>query len=167
MPATAQQKKAPAPATHHGRVDRAHAIGFYQDWTAAIHREGGEAVCYAFTRAASSTPTLAGRGDVVLTVTQRPPARDVVAISAGFAYSRNAAVAVSVEQTSFSFYTAQRSAFARDGRAAVRAFAKGRLVIARSPGPKGQVISDHFSLRGFRAAYAAIQKACPPGRGAS
>ncbi len=165
--AMAQQKKAPPPSAHHLPPGGPHAIGFYDDWTAAIHREGGQAVCYAFTRAASSTPTLAGRGDVVLTVTERRPARDVVAISAGFAYSRNAAVAVGIEQTSFSFYTAQRSAFARDGHEAVVAFQKGRLVIARSPGPRGQIISDHFSLHGFRGAYAAIQKACPSGKGAS
>lgn len=156
------QSKRPVAAVRHPTVGSApHAIGYFTDWVAAMHREAGELVCYAFTRAASSTPALAGRGDVVLTVAERPGGRDVVAISAGFAYSRNASVGVSIEQTSMQFYTAGRSGFARDGHAAVEAFEHGRLVVARSPGPRGVVVSDHFSLRGFRAAYAAVQRACP------
>ena len=55
-------------------------------------------MCYAFTRAQSSAPAVPGRGDVVLTVTERTGGRDAVAISAGFAYAANAAVAVNVDQ---------------------------------------------------------------------
>jgi hypothetical protein len=137
------------------------AIGRFEDWTAAVHQEAGQPVCYAFTRATASTPALRGRGDVVLTVTERPGGRDAVAISAGFAYAPNAAVQVAADATSMEFYTAQRSAFARDGHAAVIAFQRGRQVVARSPGPKNGVVTDSFSLRGFSAAYAAILKACP------
>ncbi len=94
-------------------------------------------MCYAFTRAATSTPPLPGRGDVVLTVTQRPGgARDAVAISAGFAYAPNAEVTLQVEGASLPFYTSQRSAFARDGHAVVGAFERGRQAVAKSPGPR-------------------------------
>jgi len=58
--------------------------------------------------------------------------------------------------------TAQRSAFARDGRAAVLAFAKGKTAVAHSPAPHDVTAVDTFSLRGFEAAYTAINKACPP-----
>jgi Invasion associated locus B (IalB) protein len=121
----------------------------------------GQQVCYAFVRASGSQPALPGRGEVVLTVTQRPGGRDAVAISAGFAYAAGAEVQVGVDQTQLGFYTASRSAFAHDGHAAVAAFEKGRQAVAKSPGPRGGVVSDSFSLRGFSAAYAAINKACP------
>jgi len=137
------------------------ALGKFDDWTAATHVEGGQTVCYAFTRANASTPALAGRGDVVLTVTERPSGRDAVAISAGFAYSANAAVSVEVDPAKLEFYTAQRSAFARDGHAVVAAFNRGRQAVAHSPGPRNVPVSDTFSLRGFRDAYAAILKVCP------
>lgn len=163
-PAEAQQKKPLVPPRP---PSGAHAIGHFEDWVAATHPEDGQPVCYAFTRASNSAPALAGRGEVVLTVTERSTGRDVVAISAGFGYSANAAVRVEVEATSFEFYTAQRSAFARDGHAAVVAFQRGRQVLARSPGPKGAPVADSFSLHGFSAAYAAIEKACPPGKAAS
>jgi invasion protein IalB len=141
------------------------AIGTFDNWTAATNKEAGQTVCYAFTRATASAPAVSGRGDVVLTVTERQSGRDAVAISAGFAYAPNAEVAVVIDaQPPLAFYTAQRSAFARDGHAAVQAFLKGRQLVATSPGPKAGKVSDNFSLKGFNAAYAAIVKACPPAK---
>jgi hypothetical protein len=58
------------------------------------------------------------------------------------------------------FYTSQRSAFARDGHAVVGAFERGRLAVAKSPGPRNAAVTDTFSLRGFSPAYAAMNKAC-------
>lgn len=152
-PAPARPAPAPAPAPKE--------IGKFDDWIAATHQESGQTVCYAFTRAESSNPAVPGRGQVVLTVTQRPTGRDAVAIEAGFSFAANAAVTVQVDQTGLDFYTAQRNAFARDGKAAVAAFQRGTRAIARSPGPKDAQVTDTFSLKGFSAAYAAIVKACP------
>jgi len=95
-------------------------------------------------------------------VTERASGRDAVAIEAGFSYPANASVTVQVEQAGLEFYTAQRAAFARDGKAAVSALHKGSRAIARSPGPKDTSVTDTFSLKGFGPAYAAIVKACPP-----
>jgi invasion protein IalB len=137
-------------------------LGRFDDWTAATHQESGQTVCYAFTRARTSAPALPGRTEVVLTVAQRPSGRDEVAVSAGFEYPKGAAVIMQVDTSGLDFYTAQRNAFARDGKAVVAAFEKGAQALARSPGPReGQVVADTFSLRGFSAAYAAINKACP------
>ena len=138
------------------------AIGTFGDWIAATYQQAGHTVCYAFTRAQSSTPSLPHRGDVVLTVTQRPDQRDGVAIEAGFDYAPKAAVTVQVDRTGLDFYTAEHNAFARDGKASVAAFQRGARAIARSPGPHGRQVTDTFSLKGFSAAYAAIVKACPP-----
>ncbi len=136
-------------------------LGKFDDWIAATHQESGQTTCYAFVRAKNSTPALPARGEVVLTVTERPTGRDTVAISAGFTYRKDAVATMQVDTTGLDFYTAQSSAFARDGKAAVAAFQKGEQALARSPGPQGQTVVDTFSLRGFSAAYAAINKACP------
>ena len=142
-------------------------IGTFEDWTAATNKEGGQTICYAFTRARASTPALAGRGDVVLTVTERPAGRDAVAISAGFAFAANAAGRLTVDAAGFDLYTAQRSAFARDGHAAAVAMQRGRQAVAHLPGPKGAEVADTFSLKGFPQAYAAIVKRCPAGKPAA
>ena len=160
LPAAAQPRPTTAPATAAAKPDGPKSIGTFQDWQAATYTEGGQPVCYAFTRPKQSG-TVAGRGEVNLTVTHRPAMRDAVSISPGFAYAANAEVKVALGATTLDFYTAQRSAFARSGVAAVAAFAKAPQAIAKSPSPRGEV-SDTFSMKGFSAAYAAINKACPP-----
>jgi hypothetical protein len=162
-PALAQSKP-PVKPSHPAPTPRTNApkaIGKFDDWEAATHVEAGQTVCYAFTYAQSSAPAMPGRDKVVLTVTQRQSGRDAVAISAGFSYAPNASVAVQVDQATLDFYTAQRSAFARDGHAAVVAFEKGNSAVAQSPAPHNVRVTDTFSLKGFTAAYAATNKACP------
>jgi hypothetical protein len=156
--AEAQTRKPPA---HAAPAAAAKKLAGFEDWIAATHEEGGQTVCYAFTRAQNSVPAMPGRGDVVLTVTERPTGRDAVAITAGFAYAPGADVLVQIDQAGLHFYTHLRNAFARDGGAAVAAMMKGRQAVARSPGPRGTTITDTFSLRGFAQAYGAIVKACP------
>ncbi len=137
-------------------------IGRWGDWRAATHHAAGSVVCYAYTRTASSSIRLPGRGDVVLTVTERPGApRDAVALSAGFVYPPGSQVDVTAGAARMAFYTAQRSAFARSGPQAVRAFDVVGTATARSPTPRGRSVTDVFSLRGFGDAHAAIARACP------
>jgi len=143
-------------------------IGEFQAWTAATHAEGGQKVCYAFTRATRSegVPNRAP-GDVLLVVTHRPKGRDQVALQSGYSYPRNAdggnPVQVSVGGAKLGFYTAGGSAFARDNKAALAALRNGREAVARGPlpnGGRGQA-SDSFSLAGFGAALDAISRECP------
>ncbi len=160
-PAPDPQHK-PAAAAPAAKADGPKQIGRFEDWTAATNTEAGQPACYAFVRANHSAPPVPGRGEVVLTVTQRPSGRDAVAISAGFAYAANATVKVQVDQTALEFYASGRSAFARDGHAAAAAFGRGTKITAHSPGPRNVAVTDTFSLKGFGHAYEAINKACPP-----
>lgn len=144
-------------------------IGEFQAWTAATHSEGGQKVCYAFTRATRSegVPNRAAN-NVLLVVTHRPKGRDQVALQSGYAYPRGAGgntdpVQVSVGGTTLGFYTSGNSAFARDNKAALAAFKGGREAVARGPlpnGARGQA-NDSFSLAGFSAALDAISRECP------
>ena len=100
----------------------------------------------------------------MLTVTERRGGRDAVAITAGYTYPKDAAVDVQVAGTKLPFFAAGSSAFARDGKAAVAAFRRGRDVLVRAPAAataKGGEAADTFSLAGFPAAYAAVSKRCP------
>lgn len=162
-PAMARHRPAHHPAHqaahHHDGGPR--SIGKFGQWQAATHQEGGQTACYAFTYASHSSPPLHGRGRVVLTVTERPGGRDAVAISVGYTYPKGADVSMDVGGKTLAFYTAQRSAFARDGQAAVAAFKGGSEATAKGPAPRKGSISDRFSLIGFSAAYDAINKECP------
>lgn len=137
-------------------------LGNFQDWTAAVHSERGQKVCYAFARASRSDPQRSG---VLLLVTHRPGSRDQVALRAGYAYPRNAEATITIGDAALRFYTNADSAFARDGRAAVAAFRNGREAAARGPAASGRgQVNDVFSLGGFTAAYDAISRECPAAR---
>jgi len=154
LPALAQPRPA-APAQGAGPRQ----LGSFRDWTAAAYQENGQKICYAFTRASKTEPNRQG---VVLTVTHRPGGRDMVAISAGYAYPRNAEVAVTIGQSSLRFYTGGNSAFARDGAAAVAAMRGGSRAVARGPAAGGRgTANDQFSLAGFSAAHDAMSRECP------
>jgi len=148
--------------------------GEFQSWTAATYAEGGQKVCYAFTRATRSegVPNRAPN-NVLLVVTHRPKGRDQVTLQAGYAYPRNAEggnpVQMSVGGANIGFFTSGNSAFARDNRAALSALRNGREAVARGPlpnGGRGQA-SDSFSLAGFDAALDTISRECPASAPAS
>ncbi|MBL6078918.1 hypothetical protein JMJ56_12945 [Belnapia sp. T18] len=148
---------APAvPLAAHAQQARPQKLGDYQSWIAAAYSEGGQKVCYAFTRTT--------RQGVLLTVTHRPGRRDTVTVSAGYAYPRNAEATAVIGGTDLPFYTAGSTAAARDGSAVVRAMRNGRELLLRGPGANGRgTTSDTFPLAGFTAAYEAISKECPSG----
>lgn len=153
---------APAAALAAGPVGLGPNGGQYGQWTAATYGQGADEVCYAFTTAQSSAPTLQARGKVMLTVSERHGSRDEVSVTSGYDYPHNAAVKVSVGATNFSFYTQKNMAFAADGSAAVVAFKIGDVAKSVSSGPDGHgKVTDQFSLSGFSDAYAAIVHACP------
>lgn len=159
LPALIALMASPALAQQRGAAQGPQRLGDFQDWTAAVHTEGGQKVCYAFTRASRSDPERQG---VIMTVTHRQQGRDQVAMSAGYAYPRNASVTVAVGSTQLAFYTSGNSAFARDGRAAVAAFRAGATATARGPRAGGRgAATDSFSLLGFTAAHEAISRECP------
>lgn len=154
--AQAQQRGAPAGA-------RPSQLGAFQAWTAATHMEGGQKVCYAFTRA-RNIEGVPGReqNNVMLVVTHRPGSRDQVAFRVGYSFARNAEAKLFVGSSELPFYTSGDTAFARDGRAVVAALRGGREALGRSPGPNGRgQATDTFGLNGFTAAYEAISRECP------
>lgn len=142
------------------------ALGEFGSWTAATHQEGGQKVCYAFTRARSAE----GAGNreansLMLVVTHRANGRDQVAARVGYSYARGAEPKLTVGSNELPFYTAGDNAFARNGRAVVAALRGGRDAVLRGPGPNGRgTATDTFPLNGFSAAYEAISRECPAGR---
>lgn len=102
-----------------------------------------------------------GRGNVVLTVAQRPHERDGVAVLLGYQVLPHAGARVQAGGKDLHFYLEGRSAFAPHGAEAIAAFSAGREATGHFPGPRGVTFADVFSLNGFAAAYQASLKACP------
>jgi invasion protein IalB len=144
-------------------------IGTFQNWIAAHTQEQGQKVCYAFARAARSEGGPQNRGPVTLTVTHRPAGRDQLALSAGYAFPRQAEAVMTIGTQEFrSYAVVQSSAFFQSGAPLIAALRNGREAVARSPGPSGRpAVTDAFPLAGFTAAYEAISRECPAPRAAA
>ena len=135
--------------------------GKFGNWTAATYGHGSGKICYAFTDAQTSNPSIAGRGAVMLTVTKRPGAQHEVTLSAGYTYPPHAKVVLNIGNLSIPFYTKGQTAFTTEGESAISAFKIGAVAQAQSTGPQGHSVNDDFSLTGFSDSYAAITAACP------
>jgi hypothetical protein len=97
----------------------------------------------------------------MLTVTERPGARDEVTISAGFPFAKDAAASLAVGTQKFDFYTKDSTAYTTMGTQAAAAFKAGDVATATLPGPHAKPVTDIFSLKGVSGAEAAIIAACP------
>lgn len=135
--------------------------GKFGDWTAATYGTGDAKICYAFASPRSSTPTIASRGKVMLTVTDRKGSPHEVSLTSGYNYPKDAKVSLAVGSKSFDFFTQDNVAFTSSGGDAVAAFEAGSTTTATGPGPHGHPVTDQFSLTGFSDAYKAITAACP------
>lgn len=158
--ASAPAAEKTARAAHAQKPAAPAKIASFGDWRLATHGSGAARVCYAYTRANPKTP-LPGRGEVALTVTERPSLRDAVAISAGFALTSRDDVQLQAGAAKAAFYPAGRQVFARDTAAALALLGRGGSASLAFPVPKGGVTADRFSLTGFADALAAARAACP------
>lgn len=151
----------PASALAQG-APTAKSIGVFENWQAATYVDNGQTVCYAFTR-----PLIGGKveersGGSVLSIAERPGMRDSIAIAVGYNFASGAEVSVSIGRSAHQeFYTSGSSAFSRDGSGLISAMKDGTELTSISPGPGHGSTTNHFSLKGFTAAYDAIVKACP------
>ena len=158
-PASTKPHAKAAPATHH--ASPAHAIARYGAWRVATDGDGAARVCYAYTRA-NPAASLPGRGEVALTVTERPNLRDTIAISTGFALAVKADVTLKIGTKSADFYPSGRSVFARDAAVTLPLLLAGADATLTLPNAaKGAPLTDHFSLDGIAQALAAARAGCP------
>lgn len=153
------------PVTAQAQRGQPQRLGAHNAWTAATHQEGGQKVCYAFTRAQAGTGAGAqARQNVTLTITHRPAGRDQVSVSLPAAPPRQAAVEMTIGSNEFRSYgTVQSSVFFQGSSELIAAMRGGRDAVVESPAARATV-RDTFSLSGFTAAYEAISRECPAGR---
>jgi hypothetical protein len=145
------------------------SLGTFDAWTAVEMPARAGKICYMVARPAKSLPEGAKRGDILLTVTHRPAAkqRDEVSFQSGYPYKAEAPVVLEVEKKKFELFTKPdtdpESAWSRDtnmDKALVAAMRAGNSLTIKGSSARGTDTTDTFSLDGFSKAYAEIGKAC-------
>lgn len=142
------------------------SIGTFGNWQAVTFEEGGNKGCYITSKPTKEEGQYSQRGRVYVLVTHRPVDKsyDVVSVVAGYTYGENGDVTLTIDQTDFSLFTHQDSAWAPDATAdtaLVDAMKKGNSMVVRGTSSRGTKTTDTYSLSGFTKAYQAIAEACP------
>lgn len=148
----------PAPA-------RADMIGSHEDWEAYKETEGGKPVCYIGAEPKKEEGKYTRRGDTYVLVTHRPAEKSagVVSVKAGYPYQKGSEVDVAIGGQSFKLFTDGGHAFAYDEKtdeALVQAMIRGVSMVVKGTSSRGTLTTDTYSLKGFTAAYQAINRAC-------
>ena len=145
-------------------------LGEFGAWTAARLQEGEDTLCFVFTRPTASSPTIPGRGDVVLSITARFRGRSLtetsIAETAGFIYTNQATVTMEIDARQHDLVASGDSAFVQNAPVVLDAlvtasrFSVGPIYV-RLIAPRQKNVVDSFSLSGFAAAYQTLAPGCP------
>jgi Invasion associated locus B (IalB) protein len=145
------------------------SLGTFDAWTAVEMPEKSSKICYMVARPTKSLPEGAKRGDILLTVTHRPAAkqRDEVSFQSGYPYKPGAPVVLEVEKKKFDLFTKPdtdpEGAWSRDAamdKALIEAMRAGKSLTVKGSSARGTETTDTFSLDGFTKAHAEIGQAC-------
>jgi|HigsolmetaAR206D_1030411.scaffolds.fasta_scaffold00531_4 Invasion associated locus B (IalB) protein. len=137
------------------------SAGIHGKWES--RETGGK--CWAATTPVSSTGAASGRGPAYLSIQNHPSegVRGSVAVVSGTKETAKGDVAVEVDGARFEMLPFDDAAFARSGApeaALIAAMRKGREMTVTWTLPSGQRVIDRYSLDGFSAAKAAIDRNC-------
>ncbi len=134
-------------------------------WEAYQETEGGKKVCYIGSLPKKATGKYKKRGDTYVLITHRPAEKsaNVVSVKAGYTYQENSEVEVLIGTETFKLFTDAGHAFAYDQKTdglLVKAMIRGAKMVIKGISSRGTKTTVSYSLRGFTAAYKAINKAC-------
>lgn len=136
-----------------------------RDWHAFQFTENGHRVCYMASRPTQTQPANVRRGDIFTLITHRPAenSRNVVSIIVGYTFRPNSQVQVAIGTDTFTLFTEQDTAWARDAATDLRlvqAMQRGSSMVVRGTSSRGTQTTDTYSLAGFSATYQEIGQAC-------
>ncbi|WPZ36129.1 invasion associated locus B family protein [Thalassobaculum sp. OXR-137] len=141
-------------------------IGRNGDWTAFTLSRGGGKVCYMASSPTKAEGDYSARGEVFALVTHDPKAgiHDEVSIVTGYTYRKDSEVTVQIGGATFDMFTSGDRAWTQgpeeDGPL-VQAMVRGADMVVKGVSSRGTLTTDTYSLSGFTATKALIDKACP------
>jgi invasion protein IalB len=152
---------APAPADAQTPTE----VGVFRDWAVFRHEAGGQRVCFMVSRPTRSQPENVRRGDIYITITNRPGDRiqDEVSFVSGYPFREGSEVSVEIGNDRFAMFTEGDTAWARDAetdRRLTDAIRRGSSMVVRGTSSRGTNTTDTFSLAGTGDAHRAAARAC-------
>jgi len=143
----------------------AELIDNFGDWSAFVETEAAGTTCFIASEPKKSKGEYAKRGDVNFMVTHRPAEKslNVISFDSGYTYQSGSEAVVAVGKSEFRLFTDGGVAWAYDAeadKALVGAMRAGSTMTITGTSNRETLTVDTYSLTGFAAAYAAVNKAC-------
>lgn len=142
-------------------------VGDYNAWSAYTTSEDGSRVCFIASSPTRSEGQYTRRGNVFAIVTLRPAENREPEVSfvAGYTYKDDSTVEVRIDdQHSFALFTQDDAAWLpndpRLDREMIERMRAGLNMVVRGTSSRDTLTTDTYSLRGFTAAFGAMQQAC-------
>jgi hypothetical protein len=126
--------------------------------------EGRNRVCYIAATPLDKQPRNVNRGEVYVNVAHKAGVRDEVSVVNGYTFENNNVVVVMIDNTEFKLFTKDDTAWTYtkdDDTRLARAMAAGNRMTVKGKSNRGTETTDTYSLSGFTAAKAAMDRACP------
>ncbi len=144
---------------------RADFLGNHRDWSVFTSGKGKNLICYIATEPKKSIGKYKKRGTIALVVSHGPTKKDIgiVRIDAGYTYKKESRVEITIGKTTYKMFTEADTAWAaksQTDRALVTSMKAGAEIAVHGESSRGTKTTDIYSLKGFTAAYKAIDKAC-------
>jgi tRNA(Leu) C34 or U34 (ribose-2'-O)-methylase TrmL len=146
----------------------AEMVGSFQDWTLYVHEDDAGKLCYVASLPTRQSGNYTSRGQAAAFVSRLPtrPPREEVSVQPGYNYKSGSEVQVVVDDSrKFTMFTQGEHAWAHEGEdpTLIDAMRRGLEMTVRGTSTRDTFSLDTYSLRGFTAAYNAMQEACPDG----
>jgi hypothetical protein len=159
------QAPAPKPPAAAPNSAKSEHLGDAQGWSAFAETDKNAKACFLVGRPIKSEPDNLKRGDVYVYVTHRPAEKtfNVVSFASGYPYKEGADAELAVDTHKFALFTTKESAWSRDAatdKAVVDAMSKAKQAVLKGTSARGTGTTDTYSLDGFAAMLAQIDKAC-------
>jgi hypothetical protein len=150
---------------HPAATAAAQRIGGAGPWSAYLYKGTSGPVCYLAGAPQKSEPARFRRKPPSVTVTHRPQENvfNVVNFYEGYPLKPGSDATLDIDGTNFDLFTKDGGAWSRTAdtdKTIVEAMAKGRTAVIKGTPEKGPTMSDTYSLSGFTATLAMIDKAC-------
>ena len=134
-------------------------------WSVFSDKEKGAAGCYMAATPEKETGDYSQRGNTYFVVAHDKKAKtaNTVSVTAGYPYKEGGEVTLKIGGSTFSLFTDEDTAWARDAKtdnAIVAAMRAGTEMVVTGYSTRGTKTVDTYSLSGSTAAHNAINAAC-------
>jgi len=147
-------------------AEEATSLGTYGDWKSMYWNTEEGVVCSMISAPIKKEGKYSRRGQVYAQIAKNKGTKElgVIYFEAGYTFKENSKVQLKIDSKhSFNLFTVQQGAWAEtttDDILLIKAMKLGNKMVVKGVSSRGTDTTDTYSLKGFIAAYKAMNKIC-------